>query len=243
MSHLFQMKKLLLDWLQLLIKVSIDLTDYFLDNIVDGIRNDAILKQKLQQGISSDRDFCEYLCGLKQSIKSLCAASLFGNETHANESCIQLIHNSVNEFVAVKHDEVSAHRFTFMAALFVVLGFFTLIAGRSMVKLFTSVAHRIVIGIYNWIRKPTTVELLSLEVEKTKAEVDLIHWKEIKTVAEETKRISAERMANKIVFQEYDDTDKILFKLQVDKTAQIQSPTNEESTRQLRSRVAKQNAT
>lgn len=157
------------------VDVAIHLTDFFLERIVQGLSNEAALKQSWAQGITSDKHYCAKLC-TKTNSYDMCNPSQFGNDTHTFQNCLELIKNDVSSSFLAHYEQFSKYR-PMMIIVFFVLMFIVFV---RCLRQAVSHLYRVLRGVLHWlstsreqIELEKSIALRKLQVEK--ATLDAYH--------------------------------------------------------------------
>jgi hypothetical protein len=216
-------------WLWL-IECVVTLTDYFLEVAVDGIRSRAIFQQRMSKGLNTEADFCEYLCKLQNRASALCQRDHFGNETHTTLLCEELMTREVNDSTMKEYENIYAYKYYFMIT-FIVLG---VIITLVMFVFLLYFARQVVFDLYHWWMKPKGYDRAEYEVKLARLQVEKAHWAELQMIAEDKKRLTADRMLKALDLVgklENTDTNEVITRLQLDNAK------NQQTARDLRSKV------
>lgn len=155
-----------------LVDMAIHMTDFFMDRIVEGLGKEATLRHTLTQGITSDKYYCAKLCTRTNSY-AMCDPSLFANDTHTHQNCMELINNHVNSTLLDHYSQFSKYRVIMIIVFFIIMVVVFIICLRQTVFLLYCATGSLI----RWFRAPKEMSALEESVKEMKLQVELANLK------------------------------------------------------------------
>jgi hypothetical protein len=103
-----------------LIDLAVHLTDFFLGRLVEGLQKEATMRHALTQGTIQDKDYCAKLCTRTNSY-DMCNPSLYGNDTHTFQNCMDLINSVVSATLLENYTQFAKYRLIVTIVFFVLV--------------------------------------------------------------------------------------------------------------------------
>ena len=167
-----------------LVDLSVHITDFFLERIVDGLGREAFLKHSWTQGITSDKHYCSQLC-IQKNPYSTCTPDNFGNETHTHENCTEMINNAVSAMLMETFESISKHRMTITIVAFSIILIMFIRALRQVLSLVFDVLRKLI----RWWRTPKEIHALENSLRIMKLELELSNLKALKNCIDTGKNV------------------------------------------------------